>query len=136
MARRISHSPEETLALGEALGRELKAPIVVALFGELGAGKTTFAKGIVSAVAGLSPHEVTSPTFTYLQVYSEALFHFDLYRLGGPDEFTRRGFDEHLEEGIVVIEWAERVVDFLPPDTLRITLHHCGAGEREVVYES
>jgi len=117
----LSHSPEETFALGEKLGlllvREPEWPRLVTLYGDLGAGKTTFLKGLISGATGISPEEVTSPTFTTLHLYegSRLLYHFDLYRLEEPKEFFSQGFGELITEGeLCCIEWPERIETWLP----------------------
>ena len=109
--------------MGLEFGRSLKAGDIVCLYGELGAGKTTFAKGLVAGAAGCDPDEVASPTFVYVNVY-DGVNHFDLYRLAGSDAFVALGLDEMLGEGICCIEWAERISDLLPDDVIRITLSH------------
>lgn len=123
----LSHSAEETFKLGRQLGQTFSVPTVLSLFGELGAGKTTFIKGLVHGATGADPSIVQSPTFTYLHIYDgkKKVYHFDLYRLRDIDEFLSMGFDEYFDsDGICCIEWSERIAPYLPPDSVRITLQH------------
>jgi tRNA threonylcarbamoyladenosine biosynthesis protein TsaE len=124
VGRFTARSAEETLALGASLGQSLKEGDIVALTGELGAGKTVFAKGIAKGL-GITD-EVVSPTFTLQKSYPGrlALHHFDLYRIGDEEELYHIGFYDALGEGVCVIEWAERALS-LPP-CIRVAL--CGAG--------
>lgn len=119
----LSHSETETELVGKELGKTLKSGSVVALFGGLGAGKTTFVRGLASA-AGYQGR-VTSPTYTIVNEYLGAtpVFHFDMYRLGGPDELYELGWEDYLSRGgICVVEWSERIEDVLPEGTVRVTL--------------
>jgi tRNA threonylcarbamoyladenosine biosynthesis protein TsaE len=128
-------SASETFAEGVTLGKNLQPNAVLAFFGDLGAGKTTLIKGIVSGATGLSPDTVTSPTFTYLQIYpgNTPVYHFDLYRLRTAADFLSLGFSEYFKAGgICCIEWSERIEDILPPGTLRISLKHVGEEQREI----
>ena len=107
---------------GRAFARELKDGTVIGLDGDLGAGKTHFCKGLV---AGLGADEaVTSPTFSLVQEYGSGrlpVFHFDWYRLESPRELETLGWDDYLdEEGIVLVEWAEKFPGMLPPSTIRL----------------
>ena len=120
----------DTEALGAAVARALEAGDVVCLWGPLGAGKTTLARGLIRALMG--PEEETpSPTFTLVHTYEGPQFsvaHLDLYRLAGPEEMRELGLDEALEEGAAVIEWPERLGDRLPSDRLDIRLSLGQAG--------
>jgi tRNA threonylcarbamoyladenosine biosynthesis protein TsaE len=130
----ISQSVDETLALGERIGRSARPGDVVALFGGLGAGKTVLVKGILRGLGG-DPADATSPTFTLLRQYPARLqlYHFDAYRLGAPRELLEIGAEEAFYgDGICVIEWAERVLEALPPDRLEIHLEVSGEARREV----
>jgi len=132
---RITDSPEETLAFGQALGKKLVPDTVLALTGELGAGKTLLIKGIVWGATGIAPEEVNSPTFVYLNIYGQEtqkpVYHFDLYRLRNPDEFLSLGFEEYfLAQGLCCIEWSERIKSILPPNHLTIALSHAGDKSR------
>lgn len=121
--RYISKSAEETEAIGKELGSKLKKGQVVSLRGSLGAGKTVFAKGIARAL-GIN-ESIVSPTFTLVQEYdgAEKLFHLDIYRLSGEDEFESMGGEEFLyPDGITLIEWSEKIEDMLPDDTLFINI--------------
>lgn len=127
--------PDETAtaALGAAVAALLGAGEAVCLRGPLGAGKTSFARGLIRAVT--SPQEeVPSPTFTLMQLYvSEALTitHFDLYRLTDGGEAAELGLDEALDTGAVVIEWPERLDPRdLPPDRLTVQIEHADPGRR------
>ena len=104
-----SHSESETEALGEALGRELRAGDVLALDGDLGAGKTAFTRGLARGLG--YPGRVTSPTFTIVNEYEGGrlpLFHFDLYRLTSPEELFDIGWEDYLERGgICCVEWSQ-----------------------------
>lgn len=122
----ISHSEDETLSIGEAFGRTLSPNSIVCFFGDLGAGKTTFIKG-VAAGRGYPIDLVNSPTFVYLNIYKAMtpIYHFDLYRLHDADEFLSMGFDELLfGEGICCIEWSERISPILPAHTIRVEMTH------------
>lgn len=110
MAIVVSHSPAETQALGESWGREAPAGLVIALSGDLGAGKTQLVKGLARGL-GITAR-VHSPTFTLVNEYRGGrcrLFHLDLYRLETPEQIVAAGLEEYLEpDGVAVIEWAER----------------------------
>jgi tRNA threonylcarbamoyladenosine biosynthesis protein TsaE len=118
------HSIEETWRVAAEVARQLTPGSVLALTGDLGAGKTTFMQGVAFALGVKRP--ITSPTFTLCQEYDTPRFklvHMDLYRLNGPDDLLTIGFPEHLESGAVVaVEWPERGGDLIPPDALHITL--------------
>jgi len=129
----ITHSEEETLAFGEKFGKTLVPNNIVCFFGNLGAGKTTFIKGIVAA-QGIS-HHVNSPTFVYLNQYEGKIpvYHFDLYRLKNADEFLSMGFDELLfAGGIACLEWSERIAELLPKDCIKIEIEHLNQNSRKI----
>jgi tRNA threonylcarbamoyladenosine biosynthesis protein TsaE len=116
-----------TAALARRLAPHLKPGDVVALRGDLGAGKTSFARALIRALSGAdgAEREVPSPTFTLVQSYDTPagrLHHFDLYRVQSPDELTEIGWDEALADGIVLVEWPERAGSLLPRYRLDIAL--------------
>jgi tRNA threonylcarbamoyladenosine biosynthesis protein TsaE len=116
-----------TAALARRLAPHLKPGDVVALTGDLGAGKTSFARALIRALSGPegSEREVPSPTFTLVQSYETPagrIHHFDLYRIRSPDELTEIGWDEALADGIVLVEWPDRAGALLPGDRLDIVL--------------
>jgi tRNA threonylcarbamoyladenosine biosynthesis protein TsaE len=127
--------PAATEGLGRALAPILRPGDVVALFGDLGAGKTALARALIRALpgpAGAAEEEVPSPTFTLVQTYERdpaAVWHFDLYRLESAGEVEELGFSEALAEGISLIEWPERLGDRLPSQALRVTLTFDTEGE-------
>jgi len=120
-----------TTRLGEAVAAVLRVGDAVLLTGDLGAGKSTLARGLVRALTR-PDEEVPSPTFTLVQHYEGRVpvAHFDLYRLQDPDEADELGLDEALEEGAVVIEWPQRLGARLPGDRLDIDLSVQGEGRR------
>ena len=129
----LSSSEEETLAAGEGLGRRLTAGAVVLLFGDLGAGKTAFVRGLARAL-GVPDDEVTSPTFTLVQEYRGrlTLHHVDLYRLE-PAEVADLGLDELTSgDAVVAIEWAERW-HRPPAGAWEVRLSHAGDDQRRIV---
>lgn len=118
--------------LGATVAGRLAAGEAICLFGPLGAGKTTLARGLIRALTDPG-QETPSPTFTLMQTYDGPGFpiaHFDLYRLKGPQEAFEIGLDEALDAGAVVVEWSERLEDSLPPDRLevRLAVHPPGEG--------
>lgn len=129
----LSHSPEETEAIGEALANQLKPDTVVALRGGLGMGKTAFTRGLARGLGYTG--RVTSPTFTIVNEYSgkTPLFHFDMYRLGSEDELFDIGWDDYLTRGgVCAVEWSERMADLLPEDAVIVSIAR-GEGENERV---
>ena len=129
----ISHSPVETEKCGFDFASSLKRGDVVSLRGSLGAGKTVFAKGIARAL-GIN-EAIVSPTFTLVQEYDgrEKLYHLDLYRLSGDDEFESMGGEEFLyPDGITLIEWSEKIEDMLPEGTIFVDLSILENGDREI----
>ena len=127
-------SEEETVALGERLARDLPARGVVLLTGNLGAGKTTLAKGIVSGLGAAPADEVSSPTFTLIHEYGNGrVYHVDLYRLEEPRELATLGLDELFErDALVLIEWGERFGQFLPARRTEIRMRAMDHDEREI----
>ncbi|HEX8311950.1 MAG TPA: tRNA (adenosine(37)-N6)-threonylcarbamoyltransferase complex ATPase subunit type 1 TsaE [Chthoniobacteraceae bacterium] len=114
-----SHNAAETLEFGRELGAELCAGDVIALAGDLGAGKTHFVKGVAAGLGHTG--EVTSPTFTLVHEYTGGrlpLFHFDFYRLESAEEVLQIGFEDYLTSGgVLIIEWADKFADLLPKTT-------------------
>ena len=120
----ITNSAQETEALGEKLGRNLRPGAVLAYTGDLGAGKTAFTRGLAR---GLDiPERITSPTFTIVNEYEGGrlpLFHFDMYRLGSSDELFDIGWEDYLaRSGVCAVEWSENVDDVLDADTIRVDI--------------
>ena len=120
----ITHSPEETRALGARLARLLQPGAVVAFTGDLGAGKTAFISGMAQ---GLDiPERVTSPTFTIVNEYEGGrlpLFHFDMYRLGSADELFHIGWEDYLARGgVCAVEWSENVAEAIEDDAVRVDI--------------
>lgn len=129
----ISASPEETELLAKNLGELLKGGDVITLSGELGAGKTSFTKGIAKGL-GIT-RTVNSPTFTIIKEYVGRLplYHMDAYRI--EDEWEDLGLDEYFHgEGVTVVEWPDMVADQLPENRLAITIVHTGENERRISF--
>lgn len=127
-------SEEEMLSAGEIFARDLNPGAVVALCGQLGAGKTHFSKGVVS---GLGAEEsVTSPTFSLVNEYRTGrlpVFHFDFYRLEEASELVAIGWDDYLEEdGVVIVEWADKFPELLPEETIWLDLSIRENGVHEI----
>ena len=126
--------PAATEALAEAFAARLVPGDVIALTGDLGAGKTVFARALIRSLgraAGMDIEHVPSPTFTLVQLYDLAdftLYHIDLYRLEAPEEAWEIGIEDAFAGGVSVIEWADRMENMLPPDHIRIDLAF-GSGE-------
>ncbi len=124
MIKYETSSTEETFSIGNALAKEAAPGDIFALIGDLGAGKTVFAKGFAR---GLGVEEaITSPTFTIVCEYDESrlpLYHFDVYRIEDPEELFETGFDEYLYgKGVCLIEWADKVIDELPQKTVIVSI--------------
>ena len=119
----ISHSYAETEAIGFETGTSLRKGSVISLRGSLGAGKTVFAKGVARSL-GIT-EAIVSPTFTIVQEYDGTMkmYHLDLYRLSGEDEFESMGGEEFLyPDGISLIEWSEKIDSMLPDDTIYVSI--------------
>ena len=128
-----TQSEDETIALGEKLAGELPAQVVVLLIGNLGAGKTTLAKGIVKGLGAAHPDEVSSPTFTLIHEYGPAVYHVDLYRLDRAEQVATIGLEELFERrAVVLIEWGERFPELMPEERVEIRLRAVGENAREI----
>jgi tRNA threonylcarbamoyladenosine biosynthesis protein TsaE len=132
-----TRSPEETVALGRKLARELKPPKLVVLRGELGAGKTTLIKGIAEGFKAAKQEDVTSPTFTLVHEYRApkvTLYHVDLYRVDTARELETLGLDDLFgDQSVVLIEWGEKFARFLEERDVEIAIERVGENERKVV---
>jgi len=129
----LTHSEEETIALGERIAAELPSKAVVLLIGNLGAGKTTLAKGIVKGLGAASPEEVASPTFTLIHEYGDRVYHVDLYRLETEAQLATLGLEELFDrDAIVLIEWGERFPALMPAERIEIRLEPEGENTRRI----
>jgi len=128
-------SEEETIALGEKLALEFPRHAAVLLIGDLGAGKTTLAKGIVKGMGAAEPEEVSSPTFTLIHEYGmrTKVYHVDLYRLDRASEAARLGLDELFDrDAVVLIEWGERFPELMPRERFEIRIQTGAGDQREI----
>jgi tRNA threonylcarbamoyladenosine biosynthesis protein TsaE len=129
-------SEEETIAVGERLARLLPRRAVVLLIGNLGAGKTTLAKGIVKALGAAEPAEVSSPTFTLIHEYGDPprVYHIDLYRLDEERQVATLGLDELFDrDAITLIEWGEKFPNLMPKEAIEVKLNITGPESRQLV---
>ncbi len=119
-----SNSPEETKAFAAQLAAGLEPGAVLALMGDLGVGKTVFTQGLAEGLGITEP--ITSPTFTIVQEYDSGrlpFYHFDVYRIGDPEEMFEVGFDDYIYgQGVSMIEWANLIEDIMPTSYTRITI--------------
>ncbi|WP_069129993.1 tRNA (adenosine(37)-N6)-threonylcarbamoyltransferase complex ATPase subunit type 1 TsaE [Rhodohalobacter halophilus] len=138
MKKEISNSEQDTFRIAKSFAGECKPGDVICLKGDLGAGKTHFTKGFVTAF-GIDANQVTSPTFSLINEYEGDgmdLFHFDFYRLEHLQEALEIGAEEYLYgNGICVVEWPERIEEIIPHDAKVITIRNAGANRREIIFE-
>ncbi len=128
----ITHSEEETFRLAKTMARPFKGREVVLLSGELGAGKTIFTKGIAAGLGMRRYHLVCSPSFTILNIYEARfpIYHFDLYRLEKSADILDLGWEDYLEEGVVIVEWGERIP--FEVDAIRVFIKVGKGNERTI----
>ena len=132
----ISESAEQTREIARFIGEKLREGDVLALSGELGSGKTCFTGGLARGLGVDEKYQITSPTFTLINEYPARckLYHFDVYRLNGYSEFEDLGYEEYFcGDGIVVIEWAEKIVQILPADTFFISFEYLDENRRRII---
>ena len=128
----LTNSERETFLLAKKLARDFKGQEVVLLIGELGAGKTVFAKGIAAGLGMKDVHQVCSPSYTLINIYEAKypIFHIDLYRLGENAEILDLGWEDYLGQGIIVVEWGQKMKFNL--DAIHVTLHIGKKDQRKI----
>jgi tRNA threonylcarbamoyladenosine biosynthesis protein TsaE len=128
----VTHSERETFLLAKNLAKGFKGKEIVLLIGELGAGKTIFAKGIASGLGLKDVHQVCSPSYTIINIYQARypIFHIDLFRLGENSEIQDLGLEDYLGEGVVIVEWAEKIKFNL--EAIRVTFELGKGDERKI----
>jgi tRNA threonylcarbamoyladenosine biosynthesis protein TsaE len=129
----LSEKEEDTIRLGKTIGKHLKPGDLVLLYGDLGAGKTTFIKGVAQGLKVDPQIYITSPTFSIINVYEGryTIYHVDLYRLMG-EELEELGIWEYLNQGILLIEWADRILEIPKEDFLEIRFEILEANKRKI----
>ena len=133
MATFFSRSCEDTLAFATEYAKTLRAGDVVLLDGDMGAGKTVFAKGVAKGLGIVE--EVTSPTYAYMNDYDGALFHYDCYRIETVEQAERLGLADYFDMGgICLIEWSQNIAPLLPKVVKRVTIKKVSETEREIDY--
>jgi tRNA threonylcarbamoyladenosine biosynthesis protein TsaE len=131
----ITHSAEETMRWGREFSKRLNAPVLVLLAGDLGTGKTTLTKGIVSGLGAANEDDVTSPTFTLVHVYGKPakVYHADLYRIESFHDFETLGMEDiFTAPSVAILEWSERFPLQSPWPQIRIRLEHLGSDTRRI----
>ena len=130
----VSHSPDDTIAFAEKVGSILKGGDIIAYKGGMGAGKTTFTRGLCKGL-GL-PDEVTSPTFALVNEYRGdeiTLYHFDMYRISGEGDLETTGFYDYISpESVIAVEWSENIEDRLPKHIITIEIETTDENERKI----
>lgn len=131
----LTHSSDETITRGREIGASLKAPVLILLSGELGAGKTTLTKGIVTGLGAAREEGVTSPTFTLVHKYQgrTRVYHVDLYRISGFHDLETLGLEDIFSEhAVVIVEWPDRLTLRTDWPVVRINLEHVSDDERRI----
>lgn len=131
----VTHSSDETILRGREIGARLKAPVLVLLSGDLGAGKTTLTKGIASGLGAADEDEVTSPTFTLVHKYSRGapVYHVDLYRIADFHDLETLGLEDvFAEKAVVIVEWPDKMTLRTDWPIVRIRLEHAGEDTRRI----
>ncbi len=134
----FTHSFEETILRGREIGAQLKAPALVLLSGDLGAGKTTLTKGIASGLGAAAEDEVTSPTFTLVHKYDRGarVYHVDLYRIGDFHDLETLGLEDVFsEKAVVIVEWPDKLTLRTDWPVVRIRLEHVSEDSRRITIE-
>jgi tRNA threonylcarbamoyladenosine biosynthesis protein TsaE len=133
-----SHSVEQTQSIAADLARTLQAGAVLALHGDLGAGKTQFVRGLLEGLGG-NPRTVSSPTYVLLNIYPTGrltLYHLDAYRIAAPSDFDSVGFTELLEQGgIVAVEWPSKIAELLPKSAIHIHIEPLDENSRRITID-
>lgn len=132
----VTHSMDETIERGREIGASLKAPVLILLSGELGAGKTTLTKGIVSGLGAAREEDVTSPTFTLVHKYDGRVrvYHVDLYRVGDFHDLETLGLEDVFsEQAVVIVEWPDRLTLRIDWPILRVNLEHVAEDTRRIL---
>lgn len=134
----ITNSANDTIEFGKSVARAVEKGAVISLVGDLGAGKTTFTKGIARGLGIMD--NVTSPTFTILNEYAgeeKKLYHFDFYRIEDPDELVELGFEDYFPstDGLTIVEWVEKAPSVLPKQYYQITFEKIDDDKRRIVFE-
>lgn len=133
----VSHSEKETLMLARKLVKTFKSGDLVVLSGELGSGKTVFARGLAEGL-GHDENSINSPTYTFVNEYNgeQPLYHFDMYRLKNMSELIEIGWDDYLsKDGLVVVEWGEKIIKMLPEIYYLVSFEIISENEREIKVE-
>ena len=131
----VTHSRDETFKLGYSIGRSLAEPCVFLLDGQLGSGKTVFAKGLICGVGCPDPDDVTSPSFTLINEYLLRLkvYHVDLYRLETGKDLQSLDLEEIFSEpAVVIVEWAEKLMNLVPDRAIQVCIEDLGEDKREI----
>ena len=129
----LSKSAEQTEAFAAEDAKTLRAGDVVLLEGDMGAGKTVFAKGVARGL-GIE-EEVTSPTYAYMNDYDGKLFHYDCYRIETPEQAEQLGLADYFDMGgICLVEWAQNIASLLPKDVKRVQIKKINENEREILF--
>jgi tRNA threonylcarbamoyladenosine biosynthesis protein TsaE len=134
----VTHSSDETIRAGREIGAQIKAPALILLSGDLGAGKTTLTKGIASGLGAAEEDEVTSPTFTLVHKYarSSPVYHVDLYRIGDFHDLETLGLEDVFsEKAVVIVEWPDRFTLRTEWPVVRVHLEHVAEEERRITIE-
>lgn len=130
----MSADAESTIAFARGYAKTLKAGDVVLLYGDLGAGKTTFCKGLAEGLG--VDDEILSPTYAYMNDYGGVFYHYDCYRLSSGAQAEGLGLcDYFYAGGVCAVEWAENIASVLPPDCKKVTIRKLADGKREIIYE-
>ncbi|HKV06276.1 MAG TPA: tRNA (adenosine(37)-N6)-threonylcarbamoyltransferase complex ATPase subunit type 1 TsaE [Candidatus Acidoferrales bacterium] len=134
----VTHSSDETILRGREIGARLKPPVLILLSGDLGAGKTTLTKGIARGLGAANEDEVTSPTFTLVHKYGRGapVYHVDLYRIGDARDLETLGLEDvFAEEGVVIVEWPEKLKLRTDWPVVRIRLEHVAEDTRRITLD-